>query len=155
MVGQGRGHVDLEDGVLLEGVVLVALGGHADGVADDAVADLELGNAGADGGDDAGNVLAEHGGVVQRPPAGGLERAIDGVDGDGVVLDEDLVSLGSPHGSGLDHEGAALGRFDPGSVVGGHFASRVCKGSKLLLGRVGRCLGVRRCEDAAVVSGEE
>ncbi len=118
---------------MLEGGVLVALRGHADGVAEDSGPGLESRDVGSDGYDLTGDIMAKDGGVVEWPPGEGLEAAVDGVDGDGVVSNEDFVFGWGPKRGGLDLEGSAFRSREPGGGVGGHGerACRVCGGSKV------------------------
>ena len=118
------GHVGLHGRVCLEGIVLGLLGGHADAVAEHAGAFLEPRDIGADGDDLAGNVLAEDGGIVEGEKGQGLQAAVDGVDGDGVIADENLIFLGGPKRSGFDLERFASGSCDPGRGVGSRHGVR-------------------------------
>lgn len=56
-------------------------------MAQNPVSDLEACDVWSNGGDGAGNVLTENGRVVKREPSEGLYCAVDGVYGEGVVLD--------------------------------------------------------------------
>lgn len=91
-------HVALQNRVRLESVILVALGGHAHGMTDDAITGLETRDIWANRMHHTGDVLAKDGWVVHGPPGLGLQAAIDGVDGDGGVLDEDFVLRRFPEG---------------------------------------------------------
>lgn len=120
------GHVFLQDGVFLESVFLVSLRHHSYRVADDAGTFFESCDVGPDRYNFACDVVAKDGGVVEGPPGEGLQTFVDGVDGNGVVSNENLVFCGSPKGSGLDFERLAFGGCEPGGGVRCH--SRLCRG---------------------------
>lgn len=50
-----------------------------------------------------------------------LNTAVNRVDGDGVVLDENFVLLRGPERSCFDLQGDLFGFCDPGGAVGRHF----------------------------------
>lgn len=100
------------------------LGGHADPVAEHAGAFFEPRDVGPDGDDLAGNVLAEDGGIVEGKKGKGLQAAVDGVDGDGVIADENLIFLRGPKRSGFELERSALGSCDPGRGAGSRHGVR-------------------------------
>lgn len=95
-VGHGRGHARAQHGVCLEGALagLVAPLVHADGVADDAVADVEARHAFADFDDLPGEVAAHYEGVfdpAEHHVARFLLDPVERVDGDGAVFDDDFA----------------------------------------------------------------
>lgn len=100
-------------------------------MAHDPITALEAVNALANGNDLARDVLAEDGWVVEGEEGHVLEVAVDGVDGYGMVADEDLVGFGGPEGDGLDLEGVGFGGGDDGGGVGGdvgtHFGEEVVR----------------------------
>lgn len=102
---------------MLETSILLSSAGHAGGVPDDAISDLEASHARAESDDHAGDVLPEDGRVVEREESPVLEVAVDGVDGDGLVLHQDLIGAWCPDGSRLYHERMRLGVRDDRSRV--------------------------------------
>ena len=82
---------------MLECAVLGLLRKKADGVADDAVALLEAVYVGADGDDSAGGVTAQHGRPLLDQPAVVAYFPVDGVDGEGGILDQNLVRADLGH----------------------------------------------------------
>ena len=90
----------------------------ADPVAEHASTFFEPRDAGSDRYDLTGNVLSKDGGIVEGEKGKGLQAAVDGVNGDGMIADENLIFLGGPERSGLDLERFALGGCDPGRGVG-------------------------------------
>jgi hypothetical protein len=81
---------------------------------------FETSHVGPDFDDFTGDVLAEDGRVVERVPGFGLETAVNGVDCDGVVLDEDFFCGGCPEGGFFDFKRVRFGLEDPGSGVERH-----------------------------------
>ena len=98
---------------------------HADPVAEHASTFLESRDIGPDCHYLTGNVLSKDGGIVEGEKGKGLQAAVNGVDGDGMIADENLIFLGGPKRSGLDLERFALGSCDPGRGVGSRHGVRV------------------------------
>lgn len=95
-VGDGRGHARAQHGVCLEGALasLVAPLVHADGVAEDAVADLEARYALAYLDDFPGEIAAHYERVfdpAEHHVARVLLDPVERVDGDGAVFDNDFA----------------------------------------------------------------
>ena len=89
--GEARGEwVDLGGGA--EDALGVGAGEGAEGV--DAIADFEVGGAGADGFDDAGGVGAGGEGELFWAVFAGADVGVDGVDADRLGTDDDLVGGG-------------------------------------------------------------
>jgi hypothetical protein len=96
--GNRRSHVGLQHGVLPEGAlgggVVIAL--HTDRVPENAIARLEPGDRRPYLDDLPGAIGPEDGGVLESPVqevAGQLDPPVQGIDGNGVVPDDDLVLL--------------------------------------------------------------
>ena len=92
---------------------------------DDAVADLETGHGRADLDDLAGDVRSEDEGRLDpsvEDVAGQLEHPVEWVDGQGLVLDDDLILGRGSVGGRFDLESRFV-RSEPGSCVGGHQVS--------------------------------
>jgi len=54
-----------------------------------------------------------------------LNFPVDGINGDGVVLDDNIIGAWLRHGSRVDLEGLALGFGDPCGVVGGRHGCKL------------------------------
>ena len=104
--------------------MLGLLCGHADPVAEHASTFFESRDIGPDCYDLTGSVLSKDGGIVEGEKGKGLHDTVNGVDGDGMIADENLIFLGGPMRSGLDLERFALGSCDPGGGVGSRHGVR-------------------------------
>ena len=104
----------------MESLLLVSFRVKAYRGANHAVAFLETCYLMPDCYDFTGDVLSQNCRVVEREKGRILNFAIDWVDGNSVVLYEDLVLSWSPKGSGLDLERTSLGCRNPGGSVDCH-----------------------------------
>ena len=113
----------LEDGKELEGTLrLLPAFDATESHADNSIAWLEARDGSTDFDDLAGDIGAENVGIGGPGEEGGAEFApgpVDGVEGYGVVLDEDFVRAGRGVGCELDFEGLFV-CFYPRGGVGRH-----------------------------------
>jgi hypothetical protein len=94
--------------VELEATVLGVLGAQTNGVAHDTVTLLEVLHAAADFDNLAGDIAAKDNGPVLDEDAIVLDLPVDWVDGNRVVLDDDLSVVGLGYFGAVDAEGLAL-----------------------------------------------
>lgn len=107
-VGNLRGDGGGGGGIELVSTVFGVLGGKAGAVAEDAVSLLEVLHVAADFDNITSYVAAKDDGPLLDEHAAVLDLPVDRVDGDGVVLDNDLVGIGFGVLGICDTEGLAL-----------------------------------------------
>jgi hypothetical protein len=137
-----RCHVGENDCVFLKSTLYgaVPLLVRANRVTENTIAYFETRNAGPDRNDLAGEITAEDEWVFdpgKQEVAGALFNPINGIDGDCVVLNDDLVLTRGSVRRGLDLEFGVF-RYGPGGCISGH--SDACFSFLTLM-----CVGVADC----------